>query len=100
MLFCQSLGPIAMKHNMQLFLISSTTRFKQQQHVRCTLGSILSIFQIYKYDILTFIENYFIILHHFHFFRSVMFSCGFYLYLFVHSDLEVRVILTLEVRSQ
>ena len=85
MLFCQSLGPIAMKRDVQLFLILSTTRFKQQQYVRCTMGSILSVFQIYKYDIFTFIENYFIILYHFHFFSSIIFSYGLYLYLFICS---------------
>lgn len=41
------------------------------------------VFQIYKYEILTFLEDCFIILRHFHFGGSLMFSLGFYLDVFM-----------------
>lgn len=83
MLSCRSLGPIAMEYNIQLFLISSTTSFNQQQHV-----SILSVFQISQ---VWYFDIYRKLLYHFTspftFYRNLMFVFGFYvaLSLFVHS---------------
>lgn len=82
--FCQGLSPIATKCNRHGFQVSPATRLKPQQGVSCTMGSIVSVFQIYKYGILTFTENYNFTPLSF-FYRSLVFSFGFLLEFFILS---------------
>ena len=76
--FCHGLSPVATKCNRHCFQVSPATRLKPQQRVSCTMGSIVSVFQILSMVFWHLWKT--TILHPFHFFYgSLIFSFGFLL---------------------